>query len=337
MEETEAEHGTGRVSPPRKRIKTEVESSSSVENAASSVPQHLRHKIAGHQGQCNSIQFLNTSQYLVSGGKDGAIKVWDTMNGTVTKSFEGFQGSVCELAVSPDNSFLVAGLTSRNLSVWDLNSGQMLRVLSGHQQKVCAVDISKSTGQYIVSAAANDYAIKIWDFHHDYALNSIVFSFSNCNDLCFAANDRVICTGHADGKIFFHNVERFWNLGGKMEVHTQSITSICSLQNGNVVMTSGRDNLHNLIDLRTMQVCRKFKTKCNKMATNFARTCVSPDENFAVLGSSDGMVYLWSIQMGKKIDDLQGHDDTSVLSCSWSGMGSSLVTADSDGFLCFWS
>lgn len=345
----EEDQDLGRTSPPWKKTKTEANSSSSSTVNAAAVPPTsvqdkltLRHKIDAHKGECNSIQFLNNSQFLISGGKDTAVKVWCTTNGTVTKSLEeGVHGSVCDLAISPDNSTLVAGLTSRNLCVWDLNSGQVLQILSGHKQKVCAVDISKITGQYIVSAAVNDSAIKIWDLHSEYPINSFCFSSSSCNDLCFVANDRIICTGHDDGNIIFHNVERLGKycygfVGKKIKGHTQSITSICSLQNGNVVMSSGRDNLHNLIDLRTMQVCTKFKTKCNRVATKWTRTCVSPDENLAVVGSSDGMVYLWSILMGKKIDALEGHDG-SVLSCSWGGMGNSLVTADSNGVLCFWS
>lgn len=91
----EEDQDLGRTSPPRKKTKTEANSSSSsTVNAAAVTPTSvqdkltLRHKIDAHKGECNSIQFLNNSQFLISGGKDTAVKVWYTTNGTVTKSLE---------------------------------------------------------------------------------------------------------------------------------------------------------------------------------------------------------------------------------------------------------
>ncbi|KAL3512650.1 hypothetical protein ACH5RR_025367 [Cinchona calisaya] len=341
MEEAEKDQVSIRLSPPRKKSKVTADSSSSKGNDVNPpqplIPNHLRHRINAHTGKCNSVLFLNNSDYLISGGKDNVINVWDPRNGAKTNTFEGFQGSVCDMAISKDNSLLVAGLTSHNLCVWDLNSGQILRTLKGHSQKVTAVDISKVNGEYmIISAALND-CVKLWSLENDYPINGFHFSLSNINAISFAAENKMVLSGHDNGKIAFYNIDRnpYYSIR-QIKVHTQPVTSFCSLQNGNVLMSSGRDNLHNLIDVRTMQVCRKFKTKGNLVATNWTRTCVSPDENFAAVGSSDGMVSIWSIQMGKKIHSMKEHNG-SVLSCAWSGLGNSLSTADNDGTICIWS
>lgn len=193
--------------PPRKKSKITAESSLTQANAVNLrqplIPSHLRHKIYAHTGQCNSVLFLNSSDYLASGGKDDAIKIWDVRNGAQVNSFEGFQGAVCDMAISRDNSLLVAGLTSRNIRVWDLNSGQILQTLKGHQQKVCAVDISKFEEEYLIISAAPSDCIKIWSLQHDYPLTSLHFSRSNTNAICFADKSRMFCSGHDDGKIMF--------------------------------------------------------------------------------------------------------------------------------------
>ncbi|XP_027152629.1 autophagy-related protein 16-like [Coffea eugenioides] len=172
------------------------------------IPNHLRHKIYAHTGQCNSVLFLNNSDYLVTGAKDNAIKIWDARNGAQVNSFEGFQGAVCDMAISRDNRLLVAGLTSRNICVWDLNSGQILQTLKGHQQKVCAVDISKFEDEYLIISAAPSDCIKIWNLQHEYPLTSLHFSPSNTNAICFADESKMFCSSHDDGKIMFFTIEK---------------------------------------------------------------------------------------------------------------------------------
>ncbi|XP_059658935.1 autophagy-related protein 16-like [Cornus florida] len=305
-------------------------------SSESLIPNLVQHKIKAHEGRCSSISFLNNSHTLISGGKDSTIKLWDTSNGTLTRTLQGFRGSVYDLAISSDDTLLVAALTSRNLCVWDVNSGQICRTLvSRHRQKVCAVDIDKVCSRYIISGD-NDHTITFWDLQKDYPICSMYIS-SPCNAICFTTNENKFCSGHSDGRIRFSNTERYVMLCDReIALHTQPVTSICPFRCGNVVLSSGRDNLHNLVDVRTMQVCGKFKIKGNKVASNWSRSCVSPDENFVVVGSADGSIYVWSLKMGRMVSTVKEHG-APVLACSWSGLGRPLASTDDDGTICIWS
>lgn len=55
------------------------------------------------------------------------------------------------------------------------------------------------------------------------------------------------------------------------------------------MLTSGRDSLHNLIDVRTMQVCGKFNYIGQGGRNILATKCVSPDEDFVVVDSAEQM------------------------------------------------
>ena len=233
------------------------------------------------------------------------------------------------------SALIIASLLQPS-NVWDLHSGQIRRTLAGHNQKVCAVDVSKELSRRIVSAGS-DQVIKVWDLQQDYPICSAFLS-SPCNAISFTMNDTTICSGHANGKVICSKVNRIWlyHQSSEVEAHTQSVTSICSLQNGKLILSSGRDNWHNLIDTRTMQICSKFRTRCNRVASNWSRVCVSSDENYAVVGSADGSVYVWSMQMGRMVNALKG-PTASVLACSWSSMGRPLAAAHDDGAICIWS
>ncbi|THU73102.1 hypothetical protein C4D60_Mb04t19260 [Musa balbisiana] len=45
----------------------------------------------------------------------------------------------------------------------------------------------------------------------------------------------------------------------EVAAHSQAVTSIYESQSGNLLLTSGSDNLHNLFDLRTLEICGTFR------------------------------------------------------------------------------
>ncbi|XXG49494.1 hypothetical protein AAC387_Pa02g3668 [Persea americana] len=298
----------------------------------STVPSLCKHKVHAHEGGCGSIIFQYSSGKLISGGQDQTIKMWDTTSGTLSGNLYGCLGSVLDLAVTHDSKSIIAASSSNNLFVWDMGSGRVRHTLTGHTNKVCAVDASKLSSRYVVSAAY-DRTIKVWDLQKGYCSNTII-SHSNCNALCFSSDGQTICSGHVDGNL------RLWDIQtGKLltevAAHSNAVTSICPSLSGAIVLTSGRDNLHNLFDMRTLEVCSTFKADGNRVASNWSRSCISSDDNYVAAGSTDGSVYVWSRSRADVVGTLKGHTSP-VLSCSWSGLGRPVASADKNGTICIW-
>lgn len=299
----------------------------------SSIPSVCKHRINAHEGGCASILFEYNSGKLISGGQDRSIKIWDTNSGSLSHTLYGCLGSVLDLTITHDNRSVIAASSSNNLYVWDVNSGRIRHTLTGHTDKVCAVDVSKSSSRHVVSAAY-DRTIKVWDLNKGYCINTIIF-YSNCNALCFSMDGQTICSGHVDGNL------RLWDIHtGKLlsevAAHSLAVTSISLSRNGNVVLTSGRDNLHNLFDMRSLEVCGTFRATGNRVASNWSRSCISPDDNYVAAGSADGSVYIWSISKADIVATL-GEHTSPVLCCSWSGLGKPLASADKNGIICTWT
>ncbi|KAK6924753.1 Anaphase-promoting complex subunit 4, WD40 domain [Dillenia turbinata] len=299
----------------------------------SSVPTACKNRINAHEGGCASLLFENNSGGLITGGQDRSIKIWDTNNGSLSRTLYGCLGSVLDLTITHDNTSVVAASSSNNLYVWDVSSGRIRHTLTGHTDKVCAVDVSKVSNRHVVSAAY-DRTIKAWDLQKGYCVNTIIFT-SNCNAVCFSMDGQTICSGHVDGNL------RLWNIqSGKflseVAAHSLAITSISLSRNGNVVLTSGRDNLHNLFDMRSLEVCGTLKASGNRVASNWSRSCISADEHYVAAGSMDGSVSIWSIYKADLVSTLREHT-SSVLCCSWSGLGKPLATSDRNGIVCTWA
>lgn len=301
--------------------------------AESVIPSTCKQRIPAHGGGCAAIAFEYSSNKLVTGGQDRAVKLWDSTLGSVVRTFSGCLGSVLDLCITHDNKSIIAASGSNNLCVWDENSGRLRHSLTGHLDKVCAVDVSKVSGRHVVSAAY-DRTIKVWDLQKGYCTNTILFH-SNCNALTFSMDGRTICSGHVDGSL------RLWDMqSGKLlsEVasHSLAVTSLCLSRNGNMILTSGRDNTHNLFDMRTLEICGTFRAHGNRVASNWSRSCLSSDDNYVAAGSADGSVHIWSISDSKIVSTLKEHTSP-VLCCSWSGLGNLLATSDKNGVVCIWS
>ncbi|BAT76005.1 hypothetical protein VIGAN_01395700 [Vigna angularis var. angularis] len=299
----------------------------------SNIPSTCKYRLRAHEGGCASMLFEYNSSKLITGGQDRLVKMWDTNTGSLSSTLHGCLGSVLDLTITHDNRSVIAASSSNNLYVWDVHSGRVRHTLTGHTDKVCTVDVSKISSRHVVSAAY-DRTIKVWDLVKGYCTNTIIFH-SNCNALSFSMDGQTIFSGHADGNL------RLWAIqSGKLlsevAAHTSAVTSISLSRNGNFVLTSGRDNLHNLFDVRSLEVCSTLKAAGNRVASNWSRSCFSPDDNHVAAGSADGSVYIWSISKGDIVGTLKEHT-SSVLCCTWSGIRKPLASADKNGVVCVWT
>ncbi|KQK13241.1 autophagy-related protein 16 [Brachypodium distachyon] len=290
-----------------------------------SIPSTCRITIRAHDGGCGSIIFQNNTDKLISGGQDQAVKIWSANTGALTSTLQGCLGSVNDLAVTNDDKFVVAACSSNKLFVWEISGGRPRHTLTGHTKNVSSVDASW-VKSLIIASSSNDRTIKIWDLQTGFC-KSTIMSASNPNSLAFIDGD-IICSGHRDGNLRLHDT-RSGKLLTTVAAHLD-VSSVCVSRSKNLVLSTGRDNVHKLFDLRmgmhTMEICGTFRAPGNRVVGNWGRPCISPDENYMAAGSSDGSVYIWPISKDGAPTILEGHS-LSVVSSAWCGFGP-LATAD---------
>lgn len=295
-------------------------------------PTVLRHTLQGHEGGCGAVHFEHNSEILVSGGNDRLVKIWDTNMGTMVGTLSGCLGSVLDLALPSDNNCVLGASSDHKLYLWEIHSRRIRHTLTGHTEKVSAVDISKLSNKKAISAAY-DRTLKIWDLHKGYGITTII-CHSNCNSGCLTTDATLICSGHMDGNLRFWDT-RTGKLANEIAAHAQGITSVSLSRSGQTVLTSGRDNVHNLFDVRSMEICATFKAQGHRVPTYWNRSCISADENYVAAGSADGVVLVWGRRKNDVESILKGHASP-VIACAWSDMGKPLATTDKSGLICLW-
>jgi WD40 repeat protein/serine/threonine protein kinase/pSer/pThr/pTyr-binding forkhead associated (FHA) protein len=148
----------------------------------------------GHRGAVRSVAFSPDRRYILSGGDDATVKLWDLVTGRCLQTNRAHQAQVFAVAFSPNGQQILSASTDQTIRVWQVSTGQVTQTLSGHQALTCVA--YSPDGKRVL---AGDDLIKLWDL----ASGEIVQTFdqSNVECLSFSTDQRYILSGSRDGRL----------------------------------------------------------------------------------------------------------------------------------------
>eukprot|EP01137_Pigoraptor_chileana_P015926 Opistho-2@72334 len=290
------------------------------------VPTTAVHRIIGHDGDVNCVQFSTNGMRIVTGGNDKKVKVWDAKTGVALITLLGATQSVMSVAFNSKDDLVMGASNDHAVRLWGVQSGRIRHTLTGHIGKVLS---AKFCGDNKVVSGSHDRTIKIWDLSRGYCTRTF-FTFSSCNDIAMADDDGTgIISGHLDNHV------RIWDsrVGDCTNeitgIHTGQITSLDLSADRRQLLTNSRDNTLKLIDLRMFQVVNTFCGEGYRNGMNWSKACFSPDARYVAAGSQDGLVYVWNSQTLKLERQLKDHQG-SVSAVAWNPQGHQIASCDKD-------
>ena len=160
----------------------------------------------------NSLSFSIGSRFLVSGGDDGYVKLWDLKKQKRVLQFKNHGFGIRALAVGPnlhaksseDDLIVVSGDDRGAVMVWTLNDGEVLTCLledtdDGEERNaVNAIDISPDGTTVII--ATEDRTIRVFDLRSQKLLASAVLESvdEEITNLSICGNGGVFAAAHED-------------------------------------------------------------------------------------------------------------------------------------------
>jgi len=115
----------------------------------------VNRELAGHRDSVYALAFDISGDQLYSGGRDGAIRVWDPATGEGTRVTEAHEGSVYDLQPIESLGVIVSASSDTTLKAWDMESAACVATLRGHSSGVTAIawDEERET---LISAGKGD-------------------------------------------------------------------------------------------------------------------------------------------------------------------------------------
>ncbi|MBV8541347.1 MAG: pentapeptide repeat-containing protein, partial [Pseudonocardiales bacterium] len=117
--------------------------------------------LTGHTGGVLAVAWSPDGTRLLTGGRDGDVRVWDAASGEPLHRLTGHTDWVWAVAWSPDGTRLLTGGGDGTVRVWDAASGEPLHRLTGHTDWVWAVAWSPDGSRLLTGGG--DGTVRVWD------------------------------------------------------------------------------------------------------------------------------------------------------------------------------
>ena len=270
----------------------------------------------------------DSSQLIASG--DGTVRIWDVTTGEQLHVIEGYFILPLLNELSPDNTSFAFGASDNTVRVRDLNTGEQSLVLSGHTDEITSLNWSPS-GEFIASGSV-DGTVRVWNTTIG-ELVQVIDPMGRVSVVAWSPDGDLLATSVTDlTDLTYPYRIRIWDTT-TWEQRYQLFRNDGTVENmawtpdsSRVVSTSSpRESEGYVWNIRTQTRLRRFRH--DRHTTQMA---LSPDGRTVAIGSGDDTIYLWDVDSGAPIIQLEGAIyPTNV---TWSPQGTWVAAATGNSF-----
>lgn len=153
-------------------------------------------------GLPSTIDHLKT--ILIRSEYTGKLKQWDVEAGTIS-SAEPKHHCGARPSLSPDGKSVASqSHGNTHLKYWSAATGKRILQPSKHLGNISTITFSSDSTQVIIGFARG--AIVVWEPVADTTVEAQTDSESDVTALAASSNENMLASGHADGRIYLHNL-----------------------------------------------------------------------------------------------------------------------------------
>lgn len=238
---------------------------------------------------------------------------------------------VCSTYHAPSN-LLVVGFSTGVFGLWEMPAFSNIHTLSVSQEKISSLAINPS-GEWLAFGATKLGQLLVWEWQSESYVLKQQGHYFDMNTLTYSADGQHIATGGDDGKV------KVWNTTSgfcfvTFTEHSSAVATVEFAKQGQVLFSASLDGTVRAFDLVRY---RNFRTFTSPTPVQFSSLAVDPSGEVVAAGSTDSFeVFIWSVQTGKLLDVLTGHDGP-ISALAFSPTGNQLASASWDKTVRIWN
>lgn len=224
----------------------------------------------------------------------------------------------------PGSNLLVVGFSTGIFGLWEMPDFTNIHTLSISQEKISSVAINAS-GEWLAFGAKKLGQLLVWEWQSESYILKQQGHFFDMNTLSYAPDGQTIATGGDDGKV------KVWSTHSgfcfvTFSEHSAPVSAVAFAKQGSVLFSASLDGTVRAFDLIRY---RNFRTFTSPSPVQFSCLAVDPSGEVVAAGSTDSFeIFFWSVQTGKLLDVLAGHEGP-VSSLAFSPSGNNQLVSGS--------
>jgi WD40 repeat protein len=318
----------------------------------------LVNQFYAHDDDIHRVSFHPDGKRILTGSKDGTVKIWDSDRGTVMRIIDPPNNMenipippnqkpqpITDASFSPDGKMIVTA-KGEQISVWDLQGNLLTRAITDNKT-IFTVKFHPS-GK-LVASSDSDRIVKLWRITDATTrlLTELITGSSSNNprdgelqlihkfegrsnevlSLDFSKNGKQIAFGYQDGSVQITDLAG--DVNTKIGNHRENVFDVTFSQDDRTLVSASKDRSVRLWTLQNALIDSSYGHTDNIWAVSYR-----PDGKVFASASVDKSIRLWNAD-GSFKQELSGHSDI-VYSAVYSADGTKLVSASRDGSARIW-
>jgi len=288
------------------------------------MPMHLDlvKTLSDHSRDVNSVAFSRDDSFLVSGGGDRTVRLWEVGTQQLLHTMEHGEW-VNDVAFAPSSQAVASVARDGSIKIWSVKTGEMFGAVKAHPKNATSLAFSPD-GARIVSGG-DEGAIRVFNLREKKMEGGVNAHNGWVWHLAFTSlGDRLLSAGG-------DHLARVWRFGSKdkaivLEGHKDEVLYASFSTDDRFVVTAAKDGAVSVWESESGRQIYSFQA--HEGAVNAAN--FSPDGIHLGTAGADKTVRIWQAENGQLVREIIGgydyiaesvfsHDGTRMASCGGDG------------------
>jgi len=260
----------------------------------------------GHSKHITCSAFSPDGKYIVTGGYDNAIILWNIKNGREIRTFNGHTAKIRSIAFSSDGTKILSSSADNKTIVFDVLTANALQTINVKTKELRKAVFSPDDSKILTMDNRDE--IKVFDANTGNELGTYKKSFSaSINSFWISPDGQNIVSYLNYKQAVVHNIKTSKEL---FKINFDKTNTISYSADGKYIAIGSAKLFAEVFDATTGELVNRYKdnekVKCDGCNTLVA---ISNDSKKLLTGTTKTGLSLWDIQKGTKIKTFMQNKD----------------------------